>query len=890
MTLQHSMMNCLNPKVSKGNPLTISLHSNRWIASFSLLLFASGAYAMQPRIFYTELESGPNSKGENNAGVYVNIYGKGFGAVKGSSSVSIGGGKAAAYPIWTDTQIAIQIGSAANTGSILINTPAGNSNPMPFTVRAGNIYFVSPNGKDGNNGSFGSPWQTVLKARDTMKAGDTVYAMNGLNHLVDDGQGWKTTMLLRTGGTAGNPMALVAYPGAKVTLGTVNGPNSAIRSNENSSGYWVFAGLILRGEFEAVALYAGTNWRFVNNDMSCPNGDFASACFETSVTNNVKLFGNNVHDTGKATASSLYHGVYFSTDTNNIEMGWNQISNVHGCRGIQIHSSPLQGGGPNDPTGHNQYGISIHDNLIHDTQCDGIIFATIDPSKGKIEVFNNIIYNAGKGPKNPENAGNWSCINAQSYTNTGPIGSGIVDIYNNTMFNCGTFASPPYKDSNNAISYSGPNGNVKVRLRNNIFYQSSNIPYIAINKPTGGICSNTENCGFVFGSNNLFYGTGAAPGNPNITNSINKDPLLVNLLQGDFRLQGKSPAHKAGVDTGLTVDRFGNPRGGAAGFDIGAHQFAKATVALLNCSPTVILTPGKTSCDVVLDAEAPAGGLEVALASESNSIVPQANIIIPEGGSRIAVELRATSVSSRLLTNVTASLNDVSSTSPVWLLPPGDTAPLMLSVANAASFLSDGVSPGAIITIFGWNLGPKSPSGPLVDGTPPGPLVANTRLLIDGNPAALVYVQADQITATLPNTLAGASNVLLQVEFQGQRSNPMSVPVLSTTPGIFTANASGLGQALIVNQDGTLNSPAHPAPRGSRVIFYASGLGPADALWLHIGALDTQLDVTTTRTSFPGLFQMAVQIPQQADPGDAVPMELAAGDQRSQPGVTIAII
>ena len=852
-----------------------------------------------PRIFYTDLESGPNSKGENNAGVFVTIYGKGFGASKGTSTVKIGGGLAASYSIWNDTKIALQIGAAAATGGIVVTTPSGSSNSIPFTVRAGNIYFVSPNGKDGNNGSFSSPWQTVLKARDSIKAGDTVYAMNGLNHLTDDGQGWKTSMLLRTGGAAGNPMALIAYPGAKVTLGTVNGPDRAIRSNENSSGYWVFAGLTLRGEFEAVAIYGGSNWRFVANDMSCPNGDFASACFETSVTSNVKMFGNYVHDTGKVTASSLYHGVYFSTDTNFIEMGWNEIANVRGCRGIQVHSSPLQGGGPNDPTGHNQYGISIHDNLIHDTQCDGIIFATIDPSKGKIEVYNNVIYNAGKGPKNPENSGNWSCINAQSWTNTGPMGSGIVDIYNNTFFNCGTFASPPYKDSNNAISYSGPNGNVKVRIRNNLFYQTSSIPYITINKPGSGsgICSNSENCGFVFGSNNLFFGVGSAPTNPNITASLNKDPLLVNLLQGDFRLQGNSPARRTGIDTGLTVDRFGNPRGGSVGFDIGAHQFSEATVASLQCAPPAILTPGVTSCEVVLDAGAPSGGMEIQLASGSSSLVAPTRVLIPEGNSRAAIELRSAAVPSRLQTNVVVTLNEVTSNSLVWLLPPGDTAPLMLSVANAASFLSDGVSPGAIITLFGLNLGPKIPAGPLVDGSAITTNLAGTLVLVDGTPASIIYIQSDQITAITPNGRSATQNVLLQIESNGQRSNPLNMSVAATTPGVFTANATGIGQGLIINQDGSLNSPARPSERGSRVFIYASGLGETDsqtkplaALWIRLGNSSPQLEVTSSKTAFPGLLELAVQIPQQSETGDSVPLELTAGDQRSQPGVTIAII
>jgi len=45
-----------------------------------------------PRIFFSDLESGPNTGGQNNKGVWVTIWGKGFGAERGRSTVTIGGG------------------------------------------------------------------------------------------------------------------------------------------------------------------------------------------------------------------------------------------------------------------------------------------------------------------------------------------------------------------------------------------------------------------------------------------------------------------------------------------------------------------------------------------------------------------------------------------------------------------------------------------------------------------------------------------------------------------------------------------------------------------------------------------------------------------------------
>src|SRR6476619_5007855 len=114
-----------------------------------------------PRIFFSDLESGPNTGGQNNHGVWVTIWGKGFGAERGKSAVTIGGGEAAGYPIWTDTKITFQLGPAARTGEIVVNPGGKNSraggaasNGIPLVVRPGKIYFVAVNGSDRHSGSF----------------------------------------------------------------------------------------------------------------------------------------------------------------------------------------------------------------------------------------------------------------------------------------------------------------------------------------------------------------------------------------------------------------------------------------------------------------------------------------------------------------------------------------------------------------------------------------------------------------------------------------------------------------------------------------------------------------------------------------------------------------
>ena len=687
-----------------------------------LLAFMPGLalpQVVQPHIFYSDLQSGPNTGGQNNAGVFVTIYGIRFGASQGSSYVTIGSGRAAAYPIWSDGKITFQLGSAASTGNISVTTSNGTSNTVPFTVRSGNIYFVSTSGNDSNAGSYTAPWATVLKARGAMVAGDTTYLENGVAQTSDDGSNWSTCMLLgpeipTAAGTAAAPIAMVAYPGATATIGNVNGPDSGIRTDTGAS-YWVFAGLVLRGQNEAITPYGDTGWRIVGNDMSCPNGNGATGCFEANLFDNAVFYGNNVHDTGVSNASAEYQGVYFSTDSNNLDIGWNTIANVHGCRGIQINSSPLS-----STTGYNQYNIIIHDNIIHDTQCDGIVLASVDPSKGPVEVYNNIIYNAGEGPANPEGTGNWSCVYVAGYTNTGSPGGGAVQVFANTMYNCGSFSSPPWGDANFAVGNGGNNPNLTINVQNNIMYQEGSVPYLV---------------GSVSGSNNLFYGAGAAPSG--VTASVSSDPLFVDLAEYNFHLESSSPAACAGTTTSQTADFDGVPLPQCSAYPIGAYAYATGS----GSDPTV-----------------------------SVSVSP-ATVSLPAGGSQ---QFTAT-VTGSTNTAVTWSMNPVYGTlssAGLYTAPSGATAQEVVTV-TATSAADSTKSASATVT------------------------VAPAAVSVSVSPASvnLNASQSQQFTATVSNTTNTAvtwsiSPSMGTISAAGMYSAPSTCTAQQTVTVTATSSAS----------------------------------------------------------------------------------------------------
>ena len=563
------------------------------ILAVSLGLRAQSAPAnltstIPPRIFFSDLESGPNTGGQKNHGAWVTIWGKGFGAERRGSTVTIGGGAAAEYPIWSDTKITFQLGSRAKTGPIIVNLKGKNaksvSNGLPFTVRKGKIYFVAVNGSDYHKGSFEAPWKSILQAKDHMSAGDVTYIRDGVAQTSEDDYSAYLSMDRNGGGNSGKPdapKALVAYPGARVTIGRAHGLEFGIRTPniQAREDWWVFSQLHIIGR-QAIDM-GGTGWKIVGNEIECPGGDGQVGCVETSQASRIRFYGNEVHNAGAGPAASkFYHAVYFSTDSNHIDVGWNHIHDNLTCRAIQFHSSPLcrPGCGSNDETGRNQFDLHVHDNLIHGDSCNGINFATVDPSKGPVEAYNNVIYHVGVAdPK--DQGGAFSCIYVAGITNRGREGKGTVEVFNNTLYDCGANHSRNSDGSRGAFSVGDAPG-LMMQLRNNVVYQLPDEIYIDGRKTQ------------ITGEKNLWFGAGNGP--QETQGNVEGDPLFVDLGKFDFHLRDASPAHDTGMavlpnnpfnnpvmvrsgratdkDGGRATDKDGVARPQGKAFDLGAYE------------------------------------------------------------------------------------------------------------------------------------------------------------------------------------------------------------------------------------------------------------------------------------------------------------------------------
>jgi uncharacterized protein (TIGR03437 family) len=151
------------------------------------------------------------------------------------------------------------------------------------------------------------------------------------------------------------------------------------------------------------------------------------------------------------------------------------------------------------------------------------------------------------------------------------------------------------------------------------------------------------------------------------------------------------------------------------------------------------------------------------------------------------------------------------------------------------------------------------------------------------------------------------------IDYAGHTSNAYQLSLGTAAPGLFAQNASGSGPGAILNQDNSLNGPAHPAAKGSIVQMFMTGEGqtnpqpatgaittvtlpppqvtpaPLQPVQVWIGG---QPALYTYAGEAPGmvagLMQLNVQIPPTAPPGP-LSVQVSIGGNVSQTGITVSV-
>ncbi len=210
---------------------------------------------------------------------------------------------------------------------------------------------------------------------------------------------------------------------------------------------------------------------------------------------------------------------------------------------------------------------------------------------------------------------------------------------------------------------------------------------------------------------------------------------------------------------------------------------------------------------------------------------------------------------------------------------------------NAANYFGR-FAPGMLASIFAF---PTSQFGAQTASASTIPLpttLGDVQVLVGGVAAPLLYASPSQIDFQVPSaTPAGGLE-----EFQVARASTGQVlaswlfRVDAASPGLFTANGTGTGQLLALNQDGTINSTSNPAKAGSYVSLFGTGAGVLDGMppdgapaqgtiatpqlpkvFINSDFVpDGDIEFSGLAPGFIGLWQINVKVPANVPPGDVI--------------------
>jgi uncharacterized protein (TIGR03437 family) len=293
--------------------------------------------------------------------------------------------------------------------------------------------------------------------------------------------------------------------------------------------------------------------------------------------------------------------------------------------------------------------------------------------------------------------------------------------------------------------------------------------------------------------------------------------------------------------------------------------------------------------------------------------------------------LKTTYVSATtLLADLPASMLTTAGALPVVVsnpAPGGDSSasnftvsstPVVQVVVSAASFAGGAAAPGELVTLFGSSIGPDTPSGLAVTSGYVTTMLQATAVTIDGMNAPLIYVSKDQITVQVPYSVSIGTAKAVSVTVNTQTSSG-TVDIAAVSPGLFTLDGSGLGQAaaLTFSQSSGLyavNGASAPARAGDIVLLYLTGEGDyATSITNRTGyVVPSTLSPLPQVTPSPvvtiggapavvqyagpmvggilGLLQINAVVPDGAAKGAAVPVSVDFGNGHvTQAGVTLVV-
>jgi len=547
-----------------------------------------------PVLLFSDLESGPKTgwEGLTTKGAAVSVWGRGFGTSRGANYITVNGAQLTQdsdYAEWGTTgrdkgvvrdlqRTTFWIPSTAQDGAgqITVTVNGVTSNALPFTVRAGDIYFISVN--NGNNsydgkkaspqGGAAGPWKDMLMINpgknSAIQPGDIIYVRAGI-YTTYDQDNFIVVYWQGKGGESGKPVATVGYPNEWPQIGTADSDRRAaiaVSYASTNASYLEWHKMLFKHGMGAITTDTTHHIRIVGNRFEESQRMAWSGVIYSDNSHDHKILGNYFYRNGY---DKYKHDLYYKAwdgkpDAYNIEVGWNEFR--EGWNDPSVSGNPR--GGPS--AGFSTDGVNskfldsqIHDNLWIDYIDSALV---IDSNCKNINIYNNVIINSSNNP------GYRPVVYAGTPEHSGavPLGAdNVINFYNNTIYDSGNAAGMI------TIWYQSSG---TFNLKNNIFYSKNDVY-------AGTYMSSFPN-NRIISDHDLWYGNGAPPSSSQITvtNAFNVDPQFVNAAASDFHLQSTSPAIDTGtsaVSSVVTKDYDFTLRPQGSSYDIGAYEYVSGT-------------------------------------------------------------------------------------------------------------------------------------------------------------------------------------------------------------------------------------------------------------------------------------------------------------------------
>jgi len=569
----------------------------KWLLLTCLLWVPLAFTQNQPVLFFSDLTWGPNTgwNGSSTQGAAVTVWGKNFGATRGSSYITINGAQLnsdSSYAEWDAIGPArgleritfwIPSTAASGSGTITLTLNGTTSNSLPFDVVPATIFFVDVNnGNNNNNGlTTATAWKDLWKwtpcmpgapyhaAPNCNSLGDAQYIMyvRGGTYATKDPNAGAYTPFIGVDNTAPigsstHQKAIVGYPGETPVLNCAGSSFSGVVYPLEWSPYYY--GL----SYVTIAKLTGStgnqfieNWgehnRIVGNSILNFTTESWTGVIFVGDSHYTQIYGNYFSGDG---ADSYMHNIYiksqpiaaansYDQSVLNTEVGFNEFadavaSDAHG--GVIFFSR--DGGQPAQYIHDYTY---MYSNYFHGGAMDYLYSGDSVTLGNHIYVYNNIFL--------PETSNEGGL--------TVYFGTIQEYFYNNLFYQM---------NSNNLVNV---NYTATPTFNNNIWWPQSGTTSLDMSGITSGSATLDHE---------LWYnGTPPANASPvHITNTTVGNPQFLNPGSNDFHLQSNSAARGAGINLYNTMSQLpwgsydyeGKPYPASGAWDVGPLQYASGSV------------------------------------------------------------------------------------------------------------------------------------------------------------------------------------------------------------------------------------------------------------------------------------------------------------------------